>query len=168
MNALAAAAAASVLEFGPATIAAGLARLQPVAGRLMRLPGRSGSILIDDSYNANPGSLKAALEVLVGLPGRPWLVLGDMGELGDNAAKIHAAAGEQARTMGVERLYGVGELSQEAVAAFGTGGEHFASMDGLIERLTREVGADVAVLVKGSRAAGMERAVAALRADAEN
>ena len=164
MNALAAAAAVTALDFTPDMIAAGLARLQPVAGRLARVPGQAGSILIDDSYNANPGSLRAALEVLVAQPGRPWLVLGDMGELGGAAESLHGAAGEQARTLGVERLYGIGELSRLAVTAFGAGGQHFDSMEALITRLQDDVADGIALLVKGSRSARMERVIEALRA----
>ncbi|MDZ7735343.1 MAG: UDP-N-acetylmuramoyl-tripeptide--D-alanyl-D-alanine ligase [Gammaproteobacteria bacterium] len=153
MNALAAAAAVTALEFSPETIATGLAGLQPVTGRLIRVPGRGGSVLIDDSYNANPGSLAAALEVLTAEPGRPWLVLGDMGELGSTAAALHSSAGEQARALGVERLYGIGELSRHAVTAFGAGARHFDSMADLIDRLKDDAGEGVVVLVKGSRAA---------------
>ena len=165
MNALAAAAAVTALDFTPDLIAAGLADLQPVAGRLTRIAGQDGSILIDDSYNANPGSLKAALDVLVTQPGRPWLVLGDMGELGSAAASLHSAAGEQARAFGVERLYGIGELSRHAVAAFGAGAYHFDNMEALVDQLRNELTEGIALLVKGSRSAQMERVIQALRAE---
>ncbi len=165
MNALAAAATVTALEFTPQAIATGLAGLQTVAGRLTRVAGRAGSLLIDDSYNANPGSLTAALEVLVAQPGRPWLVLGDMGELGSTAGSLHAAAGEQARTLGVERLYAVGELSRHAAEAFGAGAVHFEAMDDLIERLQDDLGEGVVLLIKGSRGARMERVTTALRAE---
>lgn len=162
LNALAASAAVSVIGFAPETIAAGLQQLQPVAGRLARITGPGGSVLIDDSYNANPASLNVAIEVLVALPSRPWLVLGDMGELGDEAEALHYTAGEQARALGVERLYGIGELSRHAVSAFGAGGLHFDTIEALIERLQGDIGSGVAVLVKGSRSARMERVIAAL------
>ncbi len=165
MNALAAAAAVTALDFEPAVIARGLANPAMVAGRLTRLPGRAGSRLIDDSYNANPGSLKAALEALVAQAGRPWLVLGDMGELGDTAVALHSAAGEQARALGVERLYAVGELSRHAIDAFGAGGVHCDSMEALIERLQDDLGEGVVILIKGSRGARMERVTTALRAE---
>ncbi len=163
MNALAAAAAATVIGYTPEIIAAGLQQLQPVAGRLARVTGAGGNVLIDDSYNANPASLTVAIEVLVALPARPWLVLGDMGELGHEAEALHYSAGEQARALGVERLYGVGELSRHAVSAFGAGGLHFDTMESLIERLQGDIGSGVAVLVKGSRSARMERVIEALR-----
>lgn len=165
MNALAAAAAVTALDFEPAIIARGLASPAMVAGRLTRLMGRAGSRLIDDSYNANPGSLKVALETLVAQPGRPWLVLGDMGELGDTAAALHTAAGEQARALGVERLYAVGELSRYAVEAFAAGAVHCDSMEALIERLQDDIGDGVVVLIKGSRGAGMDRVTTALRGE---
>lgn len=166
MNALAAAAAATALGFMPDAIAAGLQTLQPVTGRLARQPGRAGSIVLDDSYNANPASLRAAIEVLVTLSSRSWLVLGDMGELGADARALHTAAGEQARTLGVERLYAIGELSHAAAAAFGSGGVHFTTMEALIKRLLLDIDSGVAVLVKGSRSARMERVIEALRAEA--
>lgn len=164
MNALAAAAVAGILGFSPETIARGLGELQPVAGRLTLFKGQDGSVLLDDSYNANPASLNAALEVLIAQPARPWLVLGDMGELGEQAVALHATAGEQARAQGVERLYAVGELSRNAVAAFGAGGWHFDQPGALIERLKSDLSNGVAVLIKGSRAARMEQVVEALRA----
>lgn len=163
MNALAAAAAALGLDITAAQIAAGLGNLRAVAGRLVQVEGLAGSTVLDDTYNANPGSLAAALEVLVALPGRPWLVLGDMGELGPQAAELHAEAGRQARSVGVERLYAVGELSRHAAEAFGAGAAHFPDMEALVARLRQDIGAGVVALVKGSRSSRMERAVAALR-----
>lgn len=163
MNALAAAAAALALDITPAQIANGLGNLQAVAGRLVRIAGLGGSVVLDDTYNANPGSLAAALAVLISLAGRPWLVLGDMGELGPQTTELHAEAGRQARAQGVERLYTVGEFSRHATEAFGAGAWHFPTMEALVARLQQDIGADVVVLVKGSRASRMERAVAALR-----
>jgi UDP-N-acetylmuramoyl-tripeptide--D-alanyl-D-alanine ligase len=163
MNALAAAAAAIALNISSAQIAAGLENLQAVAGRLVQVRGLAGSVLLDDTYNANPGSLAAALQVLIAMPGRPWLVLGDMGELGSQAVELHAEAGRQARAHGVERLYTVGDLSRHAAEAFGAGAWHFPDMDSLIARLQQDIGAGVVVLIKGSRSSRMERAVAALQ-----
>ncbi|WP_259053705.1 UDP-N-acetylmuramoyl-tripeptide--D-alanyl-D-alanine ligase [Methylohalomonas lacus] len=162
MNALAASAAVTALGFEPAAIAAALAELEPVAGRLARYSGPDGSLLLDDSYNANPGSLAAAIAVVIALPARPWLVLGDMGELGEQAEAMHRAAGEQAHALGIERLYAVGELSRAAVAGFGDGGRHFDALETLIDTLRDELGNGVAVLVKGSRSARMERVIDAL------
>jgi UDP-N-acetylmuramoyl-tripeptide--D-alanyl-D-alanine ligase len=162
MNALAAAAAALAASVDGATISAGLARVRAVPGRLAVRRGLRGSRIWDDTYNANPGSLAAALKVLGGDRRRHWLVLGDMGELGVEAPELHAAAGVQARESGVERLFTLGTLSGHAARAFGAGAEHHTECDALIARLRSELAPDVAVLVKGSRLSRMERVVAAL------
>ncbi len=164
LNALAAAAAATALEAPAAAIRQGLEGFTPAAGRLSRRHGAAGCAVLDDTYNANPASLAAGLEVLVAEPGTPWLVLGDMGELGDEGAALHAWAGEQARAAGVQRLFAVGPLSAAATAAFGADAEHFDDHDALIKALCGSVSAEVTVLVKGSRSMGMERVVAALEA----
>ncbi|WP_089723864.1 UDP-N-acetylmuramoyl-tripeptide--D-alanyl-D-alanine ligase [Candidatus Thiosymbion oneisti] len=156
-NALVAVAVARVLEVGPDAIRAGLAGLQPVPGRLCPRQCPGGLRLIDDSYNANPDSVRAAIEVLVGLPGRHWLVLGDLAELGSDAEALHSGLGEAARTAGVEVLYTVGILSAAAAEAFGTGGRHFPDQASLISALRRHLGPRDLVLVKGSRAAAMEQ-----------
>lgn len=162
MNALAVAACCEALDIGPETVAHGLAALRPVKGRLERKTGRRDAVVIDDSYNANPASLGAALAVLGALPGRRWLVLGDMGELGSAAASLHHAAGEQARAAGVERLYALGELARAAVRGFGAGARHFPDHAALAAALAPELAPDVAVLVKGSRAMHMEQIVHAI------
>ncbi len=162
MNALAAAASASVLGLDVDEIAAGLERMEAVSGRLQFRHGRAGSTLIDDSYNANPGSLGAAIEVLAGQDGARWLVLGDMGELGAAAVDLHARAGVRAREAGIERLYTLGELSRAAARAFGAGGRHFEDCEALNEALLKDLRAGVTVLIKGSRAMRLERCVAAL------
>ena len=163
----AAAAAATALAAGVAgdAIAAGLAGYEPAAGRLGQVAGPEGSTLLDDTYNANPGSLDAALEVLAATAGRTWLVLGDMGELGDAAAEQHARAGREARRHGIERLYTLGELSAEAAHAFGAGARHFTDRDALIRALASDLRGNVTALVKGSRSMGMEHVVAGLRPD---
>lgn len=165
-NALAAAATALALGIDPDAIRAGLATLTPVKGRLC--PRRCGSAgVIDDTYNANPESIAAAIQVLAGLSGRRWLVLGDLGELGPQAKALHREIGDVARSAGVERLLSVGTLSAAATAAFGAGARHFADQDTLVGALRSELGADDRVLVKGSRSARMEYVVEALCAEGD-
>lgn len=162
MNALAATAVACHLELPLADVAEALNGMKTMAGRFQIHQSGAGWRLIDDSYNANPASLYAGLQVLVGLPGRAWLVLGDMAELGPDAARLHAEMGQSARDLGVERLLAVGPLSASSVAAFGRDAEHFASHDELLAALTGELEAGVNCLVKGSRSMAMERIVQAL------
>jgi len=164
-NALAAAAAAASAGATLEQVAAGLAGVRAVPGRLQfrQIPG--GAWLIDDAYNANPSSVRAAIEVLTGLEGRKWLVLGDMGELGPSAAQAHAAIGEFARAAGIERLYATGPLMAGAVQSFGAGAQWFADVPQLTAQLQAALGADssaVRVLVKGSRFNRLERVVQAL------
>lgn len=164
MNALAASAVAQAAGADLAAIKRGLESLSPVAGRfnIYSLPG--DITVIDDTYNANPESLQAALDVLALSADDSWLVLGDMGELGAGAAELHAAAGLKARTAGVTRLYGLGELAQQAVAAFEGPGGAFLTMDELLQALQADLRGPLHVLVKGSRSMGMEQVVAALGA----
>ncbi len=125
LNALAATAAATVLNIPLETIAAGLEKFSGVAGRLQRKPGLHGASLIDDTYNANPASMRAAISVLAQATGKRILVLGDMGELGGEAAALHAEIGAEARRAGIERLYALGDLSVNTVREFGSGARHF-------------------------------------------
>ncbi len=166
MNALAAAAAGLAAGATLEEIAAGLAAVQAPAGRLTPRRGPDGCRLLDDSYNANPGSLRAGLEVLTALPGRHWLVLGDMAELGGNAARLHAEMGELARELGVERLYAVGEVAGAAAEGFGAGAQAFAEQGEAIAALRAALaeagGAELTLLVKGSRLARMERVIQGL------
>ena len=165
-NALAAAGAALALGVGMQSVQAGLAGLAPVPGRLC--PRRAGAVrLIDDTYNANPDSIAAAIAVLVGLPGRHWLVLGDLGELGPQSPDLHREVGERALAAGVERLATVGRLSAAASKAFGPGAQHFPDQTSLVEILRGELNEEDLVLVKGSRAARMERVVNALLGESE-
>ncbi|WJW75012.1 UDP-N-acetylmuramoyl-tripeptide--D-alanyl-D-alanine ligase [Thiohalobacter sp. IOR34] len=165
MNALAATAAALAAGAGLDEVQQGLSGLRAVAGRLRFLAGRQGARLIDDSYNANPASLGAALEVLRAQPGEHWLVLGEMGELGGDARALHAEAGRQARASGVSRLFGLGPLAAEAVRAFGAGARMYDALDALLEDLGAALDPDKTVLVKGSRSMRMERVVEALAAE---
>lgn len=171
-NALAAAAAATAAGASVADIVAGLAAAAPAKGRLQRRMGDAGLRLIDDSYNANPASLQAALDVLAAEPGRRWLVLGDMGELGERARDFHELAGRQARAAGVERLFALGPLSVHAVEAFGAGAEHCSDHEALIGSVRGALHSSttpITLLIKGSRMMALERIVDGLRAvDAED
>ena len=163
-NALAAAACALAAGANLEAVAAGLRAVLPAPGRLQARPGRGGARLIDDSYNANPGSVRAAIEVLAEHPGRRVLVLGDMGELGADAAALHREVGAYAAARGVDRLYACGPLSRLAAEAFGVGAAVFASREELAQALAAELDGDTTVLVKGSRSAGMEAVVRVLEA----
>jgi len=162
VNALAAAAAAGAAGASLDEIAAGLADFRPVSGRLQLKHGLRDSSIIDDSYNANPSSVRAALEVVRTLAGTTWMVLGDMAELGEHSSDSHAHMGSYARDCGVKRLFALGEQSSRAVETFGAGGEWFADAESLIRRLQAEIAPGVTVLVKGSRVNRLERVVRAL------
>ena len=164
MNALAASAVAQLAGAGLDDIRQGLEALAPVAGRfnIHRLPG--GITLIDDTYNANPGSLQVALEVLAQAEGESWLILGDMGELGAGAAELHHRAGAQARAAGITRVYGLGELARAAIEGFAGPGVAFASLEQLLDGVRGELRGPLHILVKGSRRMRMERVVDALLA----
>lgn len=159
MNALAAAAAAFALDISLRSIVAGLSGFTGVKGRLQRKPALHGSTFIDDTYNANPDSVKAALAVLAQQPGKKLLVLGDMGELGTDAAAMHAQIGLAARAAGVDRLLALGDLSKETADAFGPGAMHFERIQELLAELENALASDTTVLVKGSRFMQMERVV---------
>lgn len=167
LNALAAASLALACDVSLATIAEGLAAAQPVAGRQIAHTLGNGAVLIDDSYNANPGSLAAAIDALATAGGEAWLVLGDMRELGADAEALHADAGRRARTAGIRRLYTLGPLSQHAAQAFGDGARHFDTHKTLAEALRADLHAGVRCLVKGSRGSAMDKIVTALLAEGE-
>jgi UDP-N-acetylmuramoyl-tripeptide--D-alanyl-D-alanine ligase len=168
LNALAAAALALGVDASLDAIREGLAAARAVAGRLVthRLP--NGVVLIDDSYNANPGSLNAAVDTLAAAGGESWLVLGDMRELGADELALHAEAGRRAKAAGIARLYAFGPLSAAAVQAFGAGAEHFESHAALADALRAALKPDVRVLVKGSRGSSMDRIVSALLPNGES
>ena len=159
-NALAAAAAAHALNVPLVGIQAGLESLQPVKGRAVAQLATSGARVIDDTYNANPISMCAAVDILAGFSGRTVLVLGDMGELGEWAEQGHRDVGAYAAGK-VDTLYAVGPLMAHAVAAFGPQGHHFADQASLIAAVLHE-SAGSSILIKGSRSAAMENVVAAL------
>ena len=169
-NALAAAAMAIAVGASLEQVRAGLEAVQPVAGRLVAHALRSGAVLVDDSYNANPGSLAAGIDTLASSGDEAWLVLGDMRELGAGEIALHAQAGQQARAAGIVRLFALGDLSAHAVAAFGDGAQAFDSHEALADALAADLHAGVRVLVKGSRGSAMDRIVKALlqRDAAEN
>jgi len=164
-NALAASAAATALEVPAPAIARGLAGFAGIKGRLQRKAALHGATLIDDTYNANPESMRAAVAVLAQAPGRKLLVLGDMGELGAGAGQLHADIGQLARDSGTERLLTLGELALHAARAFGAGGRHFTRIEDLLAEVRNVLAPDVTVLVKGSRFMQMERVVKALAID---
>jgi UDP-N-acetylmuramoyl-tripeptide--D-alanyl-D-alanine ligase len=157
-NALAAAAAAQAAGASVDDIAAGLARAAPVSGRLLALPAKCGATLIDDSYNANPASVRAALDHLASLGGRRILVLGNMAELGPTAQELHRQVGEYARGR-CDLLLAIGDLAAEAAAAFGANGRRSADIDAARAALEPLLGGDVTVLIKGSRVMGLDRLV---------
>lgn len=160
-NALAAAAAAHALGITAEAVVAGLQGLQPVKGRAVAQMLANGVRLIDDSYNANPASICAAIDVLASFAGRTILVLGDMGELGEWAEQGHRDVGAYAAGK-VDTLYAVGPLMAHAVAAFGQGARHFPDQASLIESLRAEQGSGTTILIKGSRSAAMDKVVDAL------
>jgi UDP-N-acetylmuramoyl-tripeptide--D-alanyl-D-alanine ligase len=162
MNALAAAAAALALGAGLEDIRKGLAGIRPVRARLQTRTAGSGLRVIDDTYNANPDSVVAAIEVLVTAPGRRWLILGDLAELGPESERLLEELGTRARAAGLDRLCTVGTISAAATRAFGPGARHFETQQALIEGLRKDLGAEDYVLVKGSRSAAMELVVNAL------
>ena len=161
-NALAAAALCLSVGASLEQVAQGLNAARSVAGRLVthRLP--NGAVLIDDSYNANPGSLAAAIDTLAAGGGQAWLVLGDMRELGADAEAMHAEAGRRAKGAGIARLLTLGPYSAAASQTFGEGATHFQTHAALIDVLKGELRDGVRVLVKGSRGSAMDRIVAAL------
>ncbi|HEY0503382.1 MAG TPA: UDP-N-acetylmuramoyl-tripeptide--D-alanyl-D-alanine ligase [Lysobacter sp.] len=161
-NALAAAALALNAGAPLQAVADGLNAARPVAGRLIAHRLDNGAVLIDDSYNANPGSLAAAIDTLAAGAGEAWLVLGDMRELGADAEAMHAEAGRRAKGAGIRRLFTLGPHSAAATQAFGEGATHFESHAVLAETLRSELREGVRVLVKGSRGSAMDRIVAAL------
>ena len=164
-NAAAAAAACLAAGVSLGTVAEALTCYAGVKGRLQRRAGLKGALVIDDTYNANPDSMRAAIDVLAGVPGRRIFVMGDMGEVGAAAGQYHDEVGGYAKSAGIDRLFALGDQSAAAVHNFGGGAEHFRKPEELATALRRELGEDVTVLVKGSRFMRMERVVAAIVED---
>jgi UDP-N-acetylmuramoyl-tripeptide--D-alanyl-D-alanine ligase len=162
-NALAAAACAHAAGIAPDAIGRGLSAFRPYTGRLQVKRTAQGATLIDDSYNANPDSVRAAIDVLAACPAPTVLALGDMGEVGEHGPAFHREVGAYAKSRGIGALYALGAASGEAAQAFGAGARHFDSPEALAAALPREA----TVLVKGSRFMKMERVVAALTGEAQ-
>ena len=163
-NALGAAAAAYAAGATLEQIQRGLDGMRPVGGRLQPKPALHGAQLIDDSYNANPNSVRAGIDALKSRGGRRWLILGDMLELGSGSPQLHADIGAYARDSGVEQLFAIGAYTQHAVDAFGQGAYWFATLDELVSVVMSSLESGITVLIKGSRGNRLERAVAALSA----
>jgi UDP-N-acetylmuramoyl-tripeptide--D-alanyl-D-alanine ligase len=161
LNALAATAVCTALGIKLETIVKGLESLQPVKGRLAPVAGIYNARILDDTYNANPDSARVALDVLAGQKNTAF-ILGDMGELGDDTLKLHGQIGEQAKRVGIDKMYCLGKYSAKACEKFGKNGHSFKEMDDLLENLTSNMSENMTILVKGSRAMKMERAVEAL------
>ena len=159
MNALAAVAATLALGCSIEQIQQGLAAVEPVSGRLRSRMTPAGLRLIDDTYNANPDSVAAAVQVLRQAPGNQWLVLGDLAELGGRAAELHGEIGQRARQSGLRHLFTLGPLSRHAAERFGEGARSFEDIETLVTALRGETAAGDTLLIKGSRSAGMERVV---------
>ena len=164
-NALAAATCALALGISREAISAGLAAFTGIKGRLQRKPGKNGAVLIDDTYNANPDSVLAAIEVLRSEAGKKVLVLGDMGELGKQGPALHRQIGAQAKDAGMDVLYTLGELSAGAAQRFGKGARHFTQIEELLAEVEKQLAPGVTVLVKGSRFMQMERIAERLTAE---
>lgn len=159
MNALAATAAALAMGASLKAVKTGLENYAGIKGRLQHKTGLNGALVIDDTYNANPMSMKVAIDVLVAMPGEKLLVLGDMGELGNDAAEMHAEIGRYAKTNGVNALFTLGEMSVGMTNAFGAGAKHYSAPQALVADLVTQMKPGTNVLVKGSRFMAMERIV---------
>jgi UDP-N-acetylmuramoyl-tripeptide--D-alanyl-D-alanine ligase len=158
-NALAASTAAIALNVSLQSIAEGLSGFSGAKGRLQQKQGQFDAQVIDDTYNANPASMKAAVDVLSAREGKRFMVMGDMGELGADAGLMHAEIGSYAKQSGIDALFVLGDLSQEAVKAFGSGAQHFENAESLSEAVLNRMDKVTTVLVKGSRFMRMERVV---------
>lgn len=164
-NALAATACAIAIGVDIAAIRRGLEAFVPVGGRLQRKIGRNGACIIDDTYNANPDSVRAAIDVLAQAAGPRILVLGDMGEVGSEGQQFHAEIGAYARTNGIEHLITMGDLTPAADSAFGTGAQHCSDLDAMMPAIEALMTPSSTVLIKGSRFMRMERVVQRLTGD---
>jgi len=161
-NAAAAAAATLAAGVSLAVVAEGLGGYAGTKGRLQVRRGIAGATILDDTYNANPDSVRAGIDVLAMTPGRKVFVFGDMGEIGDRAAQYHDEVGGYAKSQGVDQLFAVGEYAAVAARNFGEGGHHFDGVDSLVAALRDALTPDTVVLVKGSRFMKMERVADAI------
>ena len=167
-NALAAATSCLAAGVSLASVVAGLESFAGVKGRLQRRAGRKGSELLDDTYNANPDSVRAGIDVLASTIGRKLLVLGDMGEIGEASGQYHDEIGGYAKSQGIDRLFAFGDAAQQAVRNFGEGARHYCNIEKLIAAVDKELGQETTVLIKGSRFMKMERVADALAAEEKN
>jgi UDP-N-acetylmuramoyl-tripeptide--D-alanyl-D-alanine ligase len=167
-NALAAAAACLAAGVPLAAVVAGLERFSGIKGRLQKRQGIAGAVVLDDTYNANPDSVRAGIDVLASTVGRKILVLGDMGEIGEASGQYHDEIGGYAKSQGVDLLFGIGDACQQAVRNFGEGARHFADIEKLIAAVNKEMGPETTVLVKGSRFMKMERVTDAIVSGEKN
>jgi UDP-N-acetylmuramoyl-tripeptide--D-alanyl-D-alanine ligase len=158
-NALAATACTLAIGVPEDAIKRGLEAFAPVSGRLQRKTAKSGALVIDDTYNANPDSVRAAIDVLSRTNAPRLLVLGDMGEVGDEGPQFHVEIGNYAREQGIEHLLTLGELARHASAAFGAGARHFDDIASINQAAEALVSTGSTTLVKGSRFMKMERVV---------
>jgi UDP-N-acetylmuramoyl-tripeptide--D-alanyl-D-alanine ligase len=163
-NAVAAAAACLAAGVPLSAVVAGLEDFAGVKGRLQRRAGNKGAELLDDTYNANPDSVRAGIDVLAATIGRKLLVLGDMGEIGEASGQYHDEIGGYAKSQGIDRLFALGDAVQQAVRNFGEGARHFCNIEKLIAAVDKELGPETTVLIKGSRFMKMERVADALAA----
>lgn len=168
LNAAAATALALAAGANLKHVAAGLSQAKPVDGRLNTLRHASGAVLLDDSYNANPASIKAGIDALCQLPGEHWLALGDVKELGPTGPALHTEVGRYARAAGVRRLYAVGALSQHTAEGFGPDAQHFPNQAALLTALAPALHAGVNLLIKGSHSSAMDRITRALMGEEQN
>ncbi|MBP5998531.1 MAG: UDP-N-acetylmuramoyl-tripeptide--D-alanyl-D-alanine ligase [Azonexus sp.] len=167
-NAVAAAAACLAAGVPLAAVVAGLESFAGVKGRLQKRPGIAGAVVLDDTYNANPDSVRAGIDVLAATVGHKVLVLGDMGEIGEASGQYHDEIGGYAKSQGIDRLFALGDASQQAVRNFGEGARHFCNLEKLIAAVNKELGPETTVLVKGSRFMKMERVADAIAAGEKN
>ena len=156
-NALGAATVAVAAGIPLLAVRDGLNTFEGIKGRLQRRPGLNGAVLLDDTYNANPDSVRAGIDVLAATVGKKVLVLGDMGEIGDMTGQFHDEVGGYAKSQGIDLLLALGESSALAVHIFGSGGQHFKKVESLIDALSSELTPETTVLIKGSRFMRMER-----------
>ena len=168
-NALGAATAALAAGLSMSAVRDGLAAFRGLKGRLQQRAGLNGATLLDDTYNANPDSVRAGIDVLAATVGKKILVLGDMGEIGDMAGQFHDEVGGYAKSQGVDRLLALGDASALAAHNFGVGGQHFKKIEAMVEALSgelkAELSAETTVLIKGSRFMRMERVVESVLAE---
>jgi UDP-N-acetylmuramoyl-tripeptide--D-alanyl-D-alanine ligase len=163
-NAISAAACCVAAGIDYDDMSTGLQQMKSISSRLQMLESPQGIRLFNDTYNANPESLRAGLEVLSAYPGHRWLVMGDMLELGDESIEFHRQAGVLARQFGIDKVYGIGDLTSNTVKEFGTGAKHFESTAELITELKKDLSGQETLLIKGSRAMAMDKIVESLMA----